>query len=564
MILTPIKNFKKRQLSDSPPNIEVGEENWDVVENELVKIEGEIEKKSDDGHGHLNASVFMDGFMSKEDKSKLDDVDSNANNYVHPDSHPASMITGLPTSLPANGGNADTVGGKSPSDFLSTTTTTSQNLRGALHIGQNESNSWKPFVSWRRFDGDDEFSYSSFATGSYLGNPVACLQLNRGSSVIARMELVEGNNIRVGTNVVYHTGNKPTSSDVGLTNVPNWAVSDSVTSTADAFATSRAVKTAYDLAKGKADIAHEHDDRYYTGSEVDSIAHTLPFKHRIPDALLDDVEDVGEYYVTRSDAPEAHGYLKVYISQNIYVYQEFTGTRSGNKWHRVKAETGWSEWQKVGIITNSLCDSVAQISSHHTPLGDGENVTTHDFINSLPLGTEMTLRNNSLSPHGGCITDTPTQYGLIKVMKTGTANYNHAIYLSNQSGQSDMYFYSSMEDGRGSGWCQVATTSKMELELLNGWDVVYGESLTVVKSGGIATITGFIANQSKPSGIVNIATLPPQYRPARSVSQFAFGLSQTHNGSQRVQVMTDGTLRLIDCIQDTNNIAINFSYSTRD
>ena len=31
--------------------------------------------------------------------------------YTHPASHPASMITNLPTSLPANGGNADTVGG---------------------------------------------------------------------------------------------------------------------------------------------------------------------------------------------------------------------------------------------------------------------------------------------------------------------------------------------------------------------------------------------------------------------------------------------------------------------
>lgn len=31
--------------------------------------------------------------------------------YTHPTTHPASMITGLPTSLPANGGNADTVGG---------------------------------------------------------------------------------------------------------------------------------------------------------------------------------------------------------------------------------------------------------------------------------------------------------------------------------------------------------------------------------------------------------------------------------------------------------------------
>lgn len=31
--------------------------------------------------------------------------------YTHPATHPSTMITGLPTSLPANGGNADTVGG---------------------------------------------------------------------------------------------------------------------------------------------------------------------------------------------------------------------------------------------------------------------------------------------------------------------------------------------------------------------------------------------------------------------------------------------------------------------
>lgn len=38
--------------------------------------------------------------------------------YSHPSTHPASMITGLPTSLPANGGNADTVDGKHASDFV--------------------------------------------------------------------------------------------------------------------------------------------------------------------------------------------------------------------------------------------------------------------------------------------------------------------------------------------------------------------------------------------------------------------------------------------------------------
>ncbi|WFR56378.1 hypothetical protein QA584_22610 [Anaerocolumna sp. AGMB13025] len=38
---------------------------------------------------------------------KLNGIEDNANKYTHPTSHPASMITGLPTSLPANGGSAD-------------------------------------------------------------------------------------------------------------------------------------------------------------------------------------------------------------------------------------------------------------------------------------------------------------------------------------------------------------------------------------------------------------------------------------------------------------------------
>lgn len=46
------------------------------------------------------------------DKNKLAGIEASANKYTHPNTHPASMITGLPTKLPANGGNADTVNNK--------------------------------------------------------------------------------------------------------------------------------------------------------------------------------------------------------------------------------------------------------------------------------------------------------------------------------------------------------------------------------------------------------------------------------------------------------------------
>ena len=40
-----------------------------------------------------NATSSTDGKMSKEDKAKLDTIERNANHYIHPTNHPASMIT---------------------------------------------------------------------------------------------------------------------------------------------------------------------------------------------------------------------------------------------------------------------------------------------------------------------------------------------------------------------------------------------------------------------------------------------------------------------------------------
>lgn len=44
-----------------------------------------------------NATTTADGLMSKEDKTKLNSIASGANNYSHPPTHPATMITGLST-----------------------------------------------------------------------------------------------------------------------------------------------------------------------------------------------------------------------------------------------------------------------------------------------------------------------------------------------------------------------------------------------------------------------------------------------------------------------------------
>ena len=46
---------------------------------------------------YTNATSSSSGLMSSSDKAKLDGIASGANNYTHPTSHPASMITGLAT-----------------------------------------------------------------------------------------------------------------------------------------------------------------------------------------------------------------------------------------------------------------------------------------------------------------------------------------------------------------------------------------------------------------------------------------------------------------------------------
>ncbi len=51
-----------------------------------------ITKKADKDHRHNNATASADGFMSKEDKTKLDGIEEGANNYAHPETHPATMI----------------------------------------------------------------------------------------------------------------------------------------------------------------------------------------------------------------------------------------------------------------------------------------------------------------------------------------------------------------------------------------------------------------------------------------------------------------------------------------
>lgn len=78
---------------------------------------GAVEPASGDYSADMISETDERKVMTSTERKKLAGIAQGANNYTHPSTHPASMITGLPTSLPANGGNADTLGNKKPSEF---------------------------------------------------------------------------------------------------------------------------------------------------------------------------------------------------------------------------------------------------------------------------------------------------------------------------------------------------------------------------------------------------------------------------------------------------------------
>ncbi len=99
-------NLEKQQRNDYV-SIDGLNGNFDIIDSEIKKVnDSKVDKVEGKG---LSANNY-----TTDEKNKLAGIANNANNYAHPSTHPASMITGLPTSLPANGGNAATVGGLQP------------------------------------------------------------------------------------------------------------------------------------------------------------------------------------------------------------------------------------------------------------------------------------------------------------------------------------------------------------------------------------------------------------------------------------------------------------------
>ena len=78
--------YTHSQAAHAPSN---AQKNSDITKAEIeAKLTGTISS-----HTHAAATTSANGLMSSTDKSKLDGIAENANNYTHPSTHEATMIT---------------------------------------------------------------------------------------------------------------------------------------------------------------------------------------------------------------------------------------------------------------------------------------------------------------------------------------------------------------------------------------------------------------------------------------------------------------------------------------
>ena len=95
----------KRFVSDTEKSTWNGKQNA-LTAGSNITISGNTISAVNTNTTYGVATTSANGLMSSSDKSKLNGIAAGANKYTHPSTHPYSMITGTPTSLPANGGSA--------------------------------------------------------------------------------------------------------------------------------------------------------------------------------------------------------------------------------------------------------------------------------------------------------------------------------------------------------------------------------------------------------------------------------------------------------------------------
>ena len=160
---------------------------------------------------YVNATASAAGLMSSSDKSKLDSIAANANNYIHPASHPASMITGL-AAVATSGSYSDLTDKPVIPGAYTLPNATSSTL-GGVKIGNNISVT-NGTISLSQTDVTSALGYTPPASDTTYGDATTT-----SSGLMSSTDKVKLNGIADNANYYIHPPTHPASMISGLATV---------------------------------------------------------------------------------------------------------------------------------------------------------------------------------------------------------------------------------------------------------------------------------------------------------------------------------------------------------
>lgn len=329
-----------------------------LLKKKDIDLQNQINSKSENTHRHNNVTTTVDGFMSKEDKIKLNGVANNANNYIHPsdantrhvsdtqiaswnakptvndvDNKIKTVIGAAPEALDTLKEIGDALG--NDANFAATMTTQLAGKAALVH------------------DHNDLYYTETESDAKYLG------KLEKADSAKSADSVTWAN---VSGKPATFTPTSHTHDDRYYTETESDGRFLGKTAKAESAKVSDSV--AWDNVTGKPSTyspsSHNHDDRYFTESESDSRYLRTNVKNLVSIDDFNDILNFGLYRVgsttTMTNAPYTgaiYGTLEVFeytsTSETIQIFIDF---RSDVYTRFNKSGSGWLPWSKSFSTTN--------------------------------------------------------------------------------------------------------------------------------------------------------------------------------------------------------------------
>ena len=190
-------------------NISVSNGTISLSQTNIISALGYTPSASDTTYG--NATTTSSGLMSSTDKVKLNGIADNANYYIHPSTHPASMISGLANVAKTGSYNDLTNKPTIPSAYTLPYATSS--ILGGVKIGNNISVS-NGTISLSQTNIISALGYTPSASDTTYGNATTT-----SSGLMSSTDKVKLNGIADNANYYIHPSTHPASMISGLANV---------------------------------------------------------------------------------------------------------------------------------------------------------------------------------------------------------------------------------------------------------------------------------------------------------------------------------------------------------